>query len=63
MVQQIRNFFYHTETLVWTRDEGPGGGGKGRANSFSHHANVCDGVFEGGNARPARREFHTEMTS
>ena len=51
MVQQIRNFFYNTETFVWTRDEGPGG--RGRANSFSHHANVCDGVFEGGKSRPA----------
>ena len=51
MVQQIRNFFYNTETFVWTRDEGPGG--SGRANSFSHHANVCDGVFEGGKSRPA----------
>ena len=34
MVQQIRNFFYHTETLVWTRDEGPGGGGGGRGGQI-----------------------------
>ena len=61
MVQQIRNFFYNTETFVWTRDEGPGGGG-GQIRSSIMQTSATAFLKAETRARH-RREFHTEMTT
>ena len=49
MVQQIRNFFT-IQRLLYGHGMRGGGGGEGQIRS-PH--NVCEGVIEGGNSRPA----------